>query len=336
MHKLLIDPNDKLPKIKQIVQALIRDIEKGILKKDERLPSITDFSKQHKIARDTVEKAYSRLKEKGFLISVPGKGNYVAERLQERLKILMVLNKMSSYKKEVYYSFLRKLGLKAKVDLQIHHYDPKLLKEIVDQNKGKYHYYVIMPHFFHDADPKDYMSVLKSIPSHELVILDKNVVLDDDSHIAVYQDFKLDIYEALLSAEQSLQKYKSITIVFPELNNHPTETLQGIKQFCKEYKKKFLTVSDVKHIQLKKGQVYLTLTESALADLIKMVRSEGLKLGTDVGIISFNETVLKELLDITVITTNFEEMGITAANLILNKEFKQVRNSCKLIERSSL
>ncbi|EOR93574.1 regulatory protein GntR, HTH [Arcticibacter svalbardensis MN12-7] len=144
------------------------------------------------------------------------------------------------------------------------------------------------------------------------------------------------VYEALLSAEKSLQTYKSITNVFLELNNHPTETLEGIKQFCKDYKKKFAIVPDVDQIQLKKGQVFLTLTESALADLIKMVRSKGLKLGIDIGIISFNETVLKELLDLTVITTNFEEMSNTAANLILDKEFKQVRNSCKLIERSSL
>jgi len=68
---------------------------------------------------------------------------------------------------------------------------------------------------------------------------------------------------------------------------------------------------------LKKGAVYIVLTENDLADLIKGARIIRCELGKDIGVISFNETVFKELLDITVITTDFEEMGRKTAELML-------------------
>lgn len=333
---LLIDPKDKLPKVAQIVQAIVRDIEKGVLKKNDRLLSITGFSKKHKIARDTVERAYKRLKDEGYIISVPGKGNYIDEVDQSSIRILMVLNKLSSYKKDVYEAFTRTLGRKAKVDLQVHHYDPKMLKEILDGARGRYHYYVIMPHFFQHLEEKEFTDILAEVPSHELVLLDKNVSLDIGSYIAVYQDFKKDIYDALSSATDLISKYSSITIIFPEHSNHPTEITEGIQQFCDENKRQFSIVSDVSHTTLKKRHVYITLTDSDLASLIKSVRLKGLKIGEEIGIISFNETALKELLDITVITTDFEAMGETTARLIMEKDYVQIHNPFKLIKRQSL
>lgn len=332
---LLIDPKDKLPKVAQIVQGIVRDIEKGLLKKNDRLLSITDFSKKHKIARDTVERAYKRLKEEGYVISVPGKGNYIDEIKSSSIKILMIVNKLSSYKKDVYEAFTRTLGRKAKVDLQVHHYDPKMLREILDGAKGKYHYYVIMPHFFSHIEEKEFADILTGVPSHELVLLDKNVSLDFKGYIAVYQDFRKDIYDPLSSASDLAVKYDSITIIFPEHSNHPTEITDGIQQFCIEHNKQFAIVSDVNHMKLIKKHVYVTLTDSDLASLIKSVRVTGLAIGEEVGIISFNETALKELLDITVITTDFEAMGETTARLILNKEFVHVHNPFKLIKRQS-
>jgi DNA-binding LacI/PurR family transcriptional regulator len=64
--------------------------------------------------------------------------------------------------------------------------------------------------------------------------------------------------------------------------------------------------------KIRSGTTYIVTTESDLAVLVKMARSQDLRLGVDIGIISFNETALKELLDITVITTDFEAMGRTA------------------------
>jgi DNA-binding LacI/PurR family transcriptional regulator len=57
-----------------------------------------------------------------------------------------------------------------------------------------------------------------------------------------------------------------------------------------------------------------------------------------VGIISYNETPLKEILldGITVISTDHECMGRTAARLILDKKGASVKNPFVLIRRKSL
>jgi DNA-binding GntR family transcriptional regulator len=49
--------NGHRTKLNQLVHTIIVDIEKGVLKKDQQLPSVTVFSKTYSVSRDTVEKA---------------------------------------------------------------------------------------------------------------------------------------------------------------------------------------------------------------------------------------------------------------------------------------
>ena len=61
-------------------------------------------------------------------------------------------------------------------------------------------------------------------------------------------------------------------------------------------------------------------------------------LGQDVGIISYNETPLKEVLldGITVISTDFENLGKKAAEIILKNQGVYMENPFHVIQRSSL
>jgi DNA-binding LacI/PurR family transcriptional regulator len=56
------------------------------------------------------------------------------------------------------------------------------------------------------------------------------------------------------------------------------------------------------------------------------------------GILSFNETTLKEVLadGITVMSTDFETMGRTAAALLLDGKKLKVKNPFTVIRRNSL
>jgi DNA-binding LacI/PurR family transcriptional regulator len=80
------------------------------------------------------------------------------------------------------------------------------------------------------------------------------------------------------------------------------------------------------------------LEDSDLAELVRQARRSSLALGKDVGILAFNETPLKEVLadGITVVSTDHELMGRTAALLMLNHQAEKVKNPFKLIRRSSL
>lgn len=335
LKKPLFNGADKMPLPKQIARYIAMQIDNDELLQGQILLSINEFSSRHKVARDTVEKAYKELKETGYIISVRNKGYYVSGKANVRKRILLIFNKLSSYKKEVYYGFLERVGEKAAVDLQVHHYNAGLLRDIITSNLGNYHYYVLMPHFDKGESKKKILEVIKEIPQDKLLLLDKKVP-ELKGVKTVYQDFKKDIYEALLSANDLLKKYKSITIVFPADSNHPVEIIDGIKEYCVKAKKKFLVSGNTPAARLSRGTVYIFITEKDMANVIKQGKQEGLKPGLDIGIISFNETVLKELLDITVITTDFEQMGRTAAELLLNDSGTQVRNPFRMIRRASL
>ena len=59
-------------------------------------------------------------------------------------------------------------------------------------------------------------------------------------------------------------------------------------------------------------------------------------MGQDVGIVSYNDTPLKELLGITVISTDFKTMGETAAYMILKDKRERVKNAFRFIDRHSV
>ncbi len=335
MYHVKVKENHRISKVQQIVNAVVKDIEAGVLPGEKQLPSINQFSDKNNVARDTVEKAYRELRKRGYITSFPGRGYYVLGKNKKQLKVLLIFNKLSSFKKIIYENLLEELDVKAKVDLQIHHYDPKRLKGILEENLGKYDYFVIMPHFFSNAKEKEYIDVIKMVPAHQLILLDKNLPQLQFPYRAVYQDFKKDIYEVLNASASFIRKYKSVTLILPEEIHHPKEIAKGIKNFCREQQLKFYIIDNVSE-PLIKHTVYIVTDEDNLARLLKKVRELNLALRKDLGIISFNETVFKELLDITVISTDFAQMGRTAAKLILGKECEQYNNPFYLINRGSL
>jgi DNA-binding transcriptional regulator YhcF (GntR family) len=338
MWKFNQQVNKKLPKYRQIIEAIIMDIEKGLLQKDDQLPSINELSFEYDIARDTVEKAYNHLKSKAIITSVQGKGFFINGLKGSKLRILLVLNKLSAYKKLIYYSFINTLGDKAIVDLQVHHYNAVLLKNILDTNKGKYHYYVIMPHFFEGTDEVNIIEELEAIPKGELVLLDKNIPELKGNFLCVHQDFENDIYEALESGEDVISKYKELCLIFPESENIPYEIVTGFRKFCNHYSKTNKIVENAENLKIKKGTLYIIITETSLVNIVKKAMEQNFVLGKDIGIISFNETMLKEILagGIATISTHFESMGSTAARLILEKQTIKIKNPFSLIRRPSL
>ncbi|AXE19766.1 GntR family transcriptional regulator [Runella rosea] len=336
LYQLQFNPSDKMPKYKQIVHSVIKDIERGVLQKGDQLPSISELSIEYLLARDTVEKAYRELRARGYITSVQGKGYYIQSNHDKKLKVLLIFNKLSSYKKIIYYSFLKTLGDKATVDLEIHHYSAGRFQEIIDKNLGKYNYYIVMPHFTEDLDKADYLQTLKSIPANELVLLDREIPELPQQPLSIYQRFDKDIFEALENATDLLSKYQRMVLIFPSDGNYPLEIVRGFRNFCINYHKEFEVRENSDESVIETGTAYIAVEENDLAELIKKARHGQLTLGNDIGVISFNETALKELLDITVITTDFELMGQTAATLLINNQRVKVKNPFYMIRRGSL
>ena len=89
-------------------------------------------------------------------------------------------------------------------------------------------------------------------------------------------------------------------------------------------------------MELDARDAYIIIEESDLVNLVKQARDKNFKPGKDIGIISYNDTPLKELLGITVISTDFKLMGETAAYMILKKKKEVVKNVFRFINRHSI
>lgn len=345
LKQIRIDSESRIPKYRQIVNAIIEDIEKGILPIGQRIPSINEISEEFYLSRDTVEKAYNFLKEKQIIISAKGKGYYVARSiLPSKLNILFLLNKLSSYKLRIFNSFVNSMGNNAQVDLHIYHCDPKIFLNILNENIGRYDHYVVMPHFkddemlHHNYTPA-VIEALRKIPEDKLLILDNYPSELKRNVAAVYQDFKTDIYEALKEGHQHLKRYKKLILVYPRktMYPYPQDILHGFKKFCDDFNFDFEVLEEIyQDMELLSHDAYIIIEEADLVSLAKQVRDKKLILGKDIGIISYNDTPLKDLLGITVISTDFQVMGETAAYMILKKKKEEVKNVFSFIDRGSV
>ena len=114
--------------------------------------------------------------------------------------------------------------------------------------------------------------------------------------------------------------------------------LVGFKLFCSQNNFEHEIISSLKNRIPEKGEVYVILDDRDLLRIIKDIKQTNLILGKDVGIISYNETLLKEVVEggITTISTNFNLMGERLAQLIITNEFAQIENPNGLIIRKSV
>ena len=100
-----IDHESQVPVYKQIVgqvEALVRSGEyaEGCL-----LPSMNELSAMLDISKETVKKAYSILRNKGFIDARQGKGFYVsAAGVSEKMSVLVLFDKLSNYKQVLFNS----------------------------------------------------------------------------------------------------------------------------------------------------------------------------------------------------------------------------------------
>lgn len=78
--RLIISNSSSVPIYEQIKKQIIEQILNDELKEDEMLPSIRNLSKDIKISLMTIKKAYDQLEEEGYIISIAGKGTYVAPK----------------------------------------------------------------------------------------------------------------------------------------------------------------------------------------------------------------------------------------------------------------
>lgn len=339
-----IDEASRIPKYRQVMDSIIKGINDEQLGMGDKILSINALSEKYNLSRDTVEKAYSLLRAQNIIVSVQGKGFYVTKTdLSNKISVLFLINKLSSYKMRIFNAFVEALDNNVNVDLDIYHCEPDVFESILKKKKNDYSYYVIMAHFRSD-DHKHIgcstkiIDIIKEIPEEKLIILDREVKNHFPNAGKVFQDFKDDIYQALSTGIDQLKKYKKIILVYPSkaIYPYPQEILLGFKLFCVENNLDHEILDEIyEGMELQMKDLYVIIQESDLVNLVKQIRDRHYKLGDDIGIISYNDTPLKDLLGITVISTNFQKMGASAASIVMSKKPATVRVEFNYINRFS-
>jgi DNA-binding transcriptional regulator YhcF (GntR family) len=331
-----IDHQSEIPKYRQVVDLIVSDIETGIFKQGQRIPSINETSEELLLSRDTVEKAYVFLRKKGILFSVRGKGYFVNQvNVQKQLKVALIFNKLSNYKRNLYYSFIETLGSKATTDVFIYNYDLQQFKNIIENHLSKYDFFVILPHFKNEH--ADVASVIRTIPKEKVLLVDRNLESLKDYPI-VYQEYEKDIQSALGEGIGLLREYRKINLVFPADQYYPVYIRRGFQIFCQVNGFEFSVIDQLCRNDVKKGEAYVIISDDDLYRFIKICRAENWGPGKDVGVVSYNENPVKEILEngITTISTNHDEIGRLAAEMILTKNFRRIKSPFRFIKRNSL
>ncbi len=334
-----IKEHSKVPKYRQIVDSVIAAIARGKARTGDKLPSVNTLLIEFDISRDTVVRAYDILKKRGIIDSVPGKGYYIRnDRLTLKANVFLLFNKLSPHKKIIYDAFSKRIEGKATIDFFIYENNYRHFKELILNSRHRdYSHYVLICHF--EEGGEDLCSFLdREVPEEKLIVLDKLLPEPCKPLAAVYQDFERNIYEALRELDPLLKKYERIKMLLRARTYHPAEIKKGFIRFCGEFSYEFGIVESIEEEVLEPATAYINLKEDDLVTLIKKIKASGLKLGKDVGIISYNDTPLKEVLldGITVISTDFGNLGKTAADLVLGKGKSYIENPFYVIPRNSL
>jgi DNA-binding transcriptional regulator YhcF (GntR family) len=334
---LYFDPNSSKPKYQQLIDGIIDGINSGLLEHGKQLPSINKVASEFNMARMTVTKAYDDLREKGLISSHHGKGFYVSStNTKNALRVFILMDALTPYKEILYESIIQNLGDDVSHNLFFHYHDIELFEELITNNLGKYNHYIILPHF-----NKSVAKIVSKIPKDKLLVLDIDIKEFSDDYSILYQNFETNIYQGLTQSLDKVKKYEQINLVLSSKSFQytPDGIIQGFTNFCTENGLEFDIIPDLDDdYELQTNQAYIVFREYDLIKMINWTTKNKLKPGKDIGIISYDDTPLKEIIaeGISVISNDFSKMGERAAQMIINREKGRESNEFYFIDRGSL
>lgn len=340
--KIEIDLRSLVPVYKQLILSVQTLMGTGKYKEGDFLPSMNELAKELEISKETVKKAYSILREKGLIEATQGKGFYVKNTRNSKIKVLLLFDKISTYKQVLYSSFAAHIGDISEITIRLHNQDVILFEQFIEENLNKFDYYIITPHFSLKPEiQRRAAKALKKIPNRKLILLDRYIEGLKGNFGSVYQDFEQDAYEGLAQGLESLRHFTKLNIISVPDSLYSPLIEKGLVRFCTENHINYEIHKNINQGQIKKQEVFLILNSQFDVELIELVRiakKKGCRIGQDIGIISYNESPINEIIlegGLTVLSTDFKQMGKLAAKMIIDKSLEKIRCDFRLIRRST-
>lgn len=319
----------------KIVNGILNAVNDNILKRNDPLPSVNSMIEELGYARQTIVNAYHQLVHSGVVESKNRVGYFVAKaKSDQTLKVALVLYALDTFQETFYDNFRNNLGETVQLDIYFHHYNWEIFKNTIEDLNGKYGKYVIAS--IPDRRTRD---ILKILPSNRVLLVDRyNQSWGEYNYIA--QEFKKSSYDAFLGLKDKIKKYDKFIFYFKKGSADPHEIYESFNQFIKEYDINGV-VEEVYHPEaIEKGNVYFTISNLELWQMLKDAKNKGFEIGKDIGFISHNDDIVKEIIfdGITTFSTDFARMGREAALFITESTAERVNQIIPtiLIDRNSL
>ncbi len=83
---IIISNTSSIPIYEQIMGQIKKNIMNGTLKEGEALPSMRTLAKELRVSVITTKRAYEELESAGFIVTVMGKGSFVAKKNLELIR----------------------------------------------------------------------------------------------------------------------------------------------------------------------------------------------------------------------------------------------------------
>ncbi len=322
-----------LSKHEQLVLGIMDAIKSGHLKVGDQLPSINVMVDEVGFARKTIVKAYEELKDKGLVESKKTKGYFVVSNKTDiYLKIALIMYSFQRFQQEFYNSLRKELEDKVQIDVFFHHNNEEVFETIFSNINGKYGMYIVAP-IINDASKK----ILRTLSPEKLIIVDRFIDLGPD-YTYITQEFKESTYAILEILLPKIKKYKHNVLFYRNDRDYPKGILKSLRKFTQDNGFTLDVQKNYESNSLMRDTMYFAISDSDLWLLLKDCRERDFRIGKDVGVLSFNDHVVKELVSggITTISTNFNQMALTTADNIKALSFSKKVISTNLIERESV
>ena len=331
------NPDNKLPKYQQLINSLLLDIEMGELKAGERLPSINEASEECYLSRDTVERAYTELHKMGVITSIFRKGYFISEsKVKLKTKVLLLVGKITDSNQELYNTLSDELGKNYSVDIFTFDYKTKNFVEILNQQLGNYHYYVVLPHLIEENEETH--KTLKKIAGDRLIVLEQTFKDLQHQYAKVTLANLLNLDSIFNTHTNLFNKYKGFNLVLSDEVYFDANLITSLRNFCNNIQLDFQVLDGLEEDDFEKNQIYFTLNEADLVQTIRFAENMQWTIGKDLGIISLNDSPMKEILanGITVFSLEFNKIGEKVAEGIKNAQRINDSIDIKFIKRKSL
>lgn len=322
-----------LSKHEQLVQGIINAINDKLIQRGDMLPSVNNLIRELGFARETIAKGYKELVSRGIVESKNRIGFYVAtENTESNLRIALIIFAFDSFQEVFYKTFRDHLGTSAHIDIFFHHNNIDVLESIVASVKGKYGMYVVAP-----IPHKRTAEILCNLPLNKFLMIDRYQALPEEFSYVV-QEFEKSSYAAFSKLAPAIRKFRGMIHYHRPASDTPIEIINAYKKFVKDFKISSVIRTEYIAGSIEKGYVYFTINNAELWQMLKDAKAKGFRLGKDVGILSHNDEVVKEIIfdGITTYSTDFSMMAEKAADFVLNRGKVQEVIPTILLRRGSL